>query len=69
MICCRSRAKSFLSAFGAPDMVPDSIRHVMSARLQHSAPWLLTDDVPPGRQSARPDGQGVPIDRAVKATG
>jgi hypothetical protein len=35
---------AFLSAFGAPDMVPDSIRQVMSLRLEHSAPWLLADD-------------------------
>jgi MFS family permease len=37
---------AFLSAFGAPDMVPDSIRQVMSLRLEHSAPWLLAVDGP-----------------------
>jgi CRP-like cAMP-binding protein len=35
----------FLAAFGAPDMVPDSIRQVMSLRLEHSAPWLLETEV------------------------
>ena len=50
--------EAFLSAFGAPDMVPDSIRQVMAARLQHTAPWLDADRGPLTSQESRPDGDG-----------